>query len=704
MLKAAWLTLVFGFFCVAAKPKADDFNQAIYALTLEELMQVKTISLATGTQKSLRKAPAVATVITSAEIANLGANSIYDILKEVVGVHIYPSPVNRMNPSYSIRGIHTSNNPQTLLLTNGVRISYEFSGARWDQLQIATENIDRIEVIRGPGSAVYGSDAYSGVINIITKGVNSEATKSLGVKAGSFGTQSLWANYVQNDEKLQYSFNGQYFHTDGDSGRIVEQDRMHVFGPSGVAISNAPGALDTRRETFDLRSEVKFGGFHGSLWYLKNNSGTGAGIGNALSIGDWEKLQGITLMAGYQWQENTSFNHAVNLSYQKMNRETYFIIFPAGFSIPRAFDDSGTPTAFTVFTEGYIGAPYANDQYFNAGWVTQYSGVAGHNIRFEVGYRKSKERPEEYKNFGPGVLDGSEDFVDDTLTDVTNTPYIYLDDKQRELVFLSLQDEWQINNDWEFVAGARFDRYSDFGSTFNPRLALVWDSERAWTAKFLYGQAFRAPSMQELYITNNPLTLGSADLKPETIGFYEAVFDYHNDDNWQLTANIYTYEAQDLIATSIGADDINRFNNVGEQDGYGVEIEAKWQLTNRLKSRLGYSWQRAESGIDGQYIPDAPKQVMNLSFDWRVDERFGVHVNAHWVMDRLRSAGDSRAPIDDYVWTNLIFSYQFNDRLTSKLSIRNLFDSDARHPANTQLPDDFPAEGRGIWFSLDYRL
>lgn len=670
----------------------DEFEESFYG-------DEDFISIATGTKKAIHKVPAVATVITSEDIENLGANSIYDILEQFTGLHIYPSSINRMNPSFSIRGIHTSNNPQTLLLVNGVRVSYEFSGARWDQFQIATENIDRIEVIRGPGSAVYGSDAYSGVVNIITKGVNSVATKELGAKAGSFGTQTYWANYVENEGELQFSFNGQYYDTDGDDDRIIYEDRMYTFGPAGIALSNAPGALDTRRETFDFRTEVKYGGFKGGLWYIKNNSGTGPGIGNALSNGDWEKLTGITVNGGYRWEETSTWNFDLNFSYQKMNRETYFIIFPAGFTI-----GSNSPSGFTVFTDGFIGAPYANDKYFNASFVTQYFGFDKHDIRIEVGYRKSEERPEEYKNFGAGVLDGTEEFVDATLTDVTNTPYIYLDDRERELGFLSLQDEWKLATDWEFVIGARFDRYSDFGSTFNPRLALVWDTDRSLTTKFLYGQAFRAPSMQELYVTNNPVVRGNANLEPETIGFYEVVFDYHNHVDWQATASIYSYKAEDLIASSLSDDGINRFNNVGEQEGYGVELEVKWKAMDNLNGKFGYTWQHSESGSDGLEIPEAPKQVINLSFDWSFYENLSLHLNSHWIIDRKRAAGDPRGQIDNYNWTNLILSYKLSDNLVSKLTIRNLFDVDARFPSTTQLAEDLPQETRGAWLSVEYRF
>ena len=140
------------------------------------------VSIATGTKKAVHKAPAVATVINADDIKSMGANSIYEVLESVTGIHIYPSNLDRMKPNFSIRGIHTPENPQTLVLVNGEKTTYEYTGSRWEQFNIGVDLIDRIEVIRGPGSAVYGADAFSGVINIITKGVNSVSNKEAGVK------------------------------------------------------------------------------------------------------------------------------------------------------------------------------------------------------------------------------------------------------------------------------------------------------------------------------------------------------------------------------------------------------------------------------------------------------------------------------------------------------------------------------------------
>ena len=127
----------------------------------------------------------------------------------------------------------------------------------------------------------------------------------------------------------------------------------------------------------------------------------------------------------------------------------------------------------------------------------------------------------EIKNYNP---DGS---PIGALVDVSDTSDIFIPEKSRQVYYGYLQDEWRFITDWSLTAGLRLDKYSDFGSTINPRLALVWQSRYDLTTKFLYGRAFRPPSFAESFVVNNPVTLGNPDLKPETINTFEWVVDYH---------------------------------------------------------------------------------------------------------------------------------------------------------------------------------
>ena len=143
----------------------DEFEEDLLDLYGDEV----TISIATGTEQPISQAPAVASVITAREIAAIGAHDIDEVLATVPGLHVSRSTLG-YNPIYTFRGIYTATNPQVLMLVNGISINNLFVGDRsqvWGGFPV--ESISRIEVIRGPGSALYGADAFSGVINIVTK-------------------------------------------------------------------------------------------------------------------------------------------------------------------------------------------------------------------------------------------------------------------------------------------------------------------------------------------------------------------------------------------------------------------------------------------------------------------------------------------------------------------------------------------------------
>ena len=157
-------------------------------------------------------------------------------------------------------------------------------------------------------------------------------------------------------------------------------------------------------------------------------------------------------------------------------------------------------------------------------------------------------KPRSTKNYGPGVIDGTSSPVDGTLTNVTGTDDIFLQDQTRESYFVSAQDQWQLNNDWSFTAGIRWDHFEDFGNATTPRLALVWEPLHNLTTKLLYGEAFRAPSFAELYFQNNPSALGNPNLKPEEIKTWELAFDYRPNFDTGVKLSLFNYEATDLIA------------------------------------------------------------------------------------------------------------------------------------------------------------
>ena len=156
-----------------------------FALTFGD---AQMISIATGTQQPISRAPAVADVVTSDDIKAMGATNLDQVLETIPGIHVSVSSY-RFNPIYSIRGIGSDIDPQVLVLVNGIPLTQLFQGDRGIRSSLPVANIARVEVIRGPGSAVYGADAFAGVINVITKKADDINGTEAGLRAGSFDSQ-----------------------------------------------------------------------------------------------------------------------------------------------------------------------------------------------------------------------------------------------------------------------------------------------------------------------------------------------------------------------------------------------------------------------------------------------------------------------------------------------------------------------------------
>jgi outer membrane receptor protein involved in Fe transport len=188
-----------------------------------------TISIATGSKQPITKAPSTATVITAEDIKAMGATDLDQVMETVPGVHVSRT-ANFYFSTYEIRGIvGNPTNPQVLMLQNGIPMNTLYRGDKgqlWAGLPL--ENIARIEVIRGPGSALYGADAFAGVINIITKTAADTKGTEFGARDGSFNTRNAWVQHGDQWGAVDVAASLNVGGTDGSKG-IITQDaaRLH---------------------------------------------------------------------------------------------------------------------------------------------------------------------------------------------------------------------------------------------------------------------------------------------------------------------------------------------------------------------------------------------------------------------------------------------------------------------------------------------
>jgi len=690
-------------------------------LTDEELAAFydddESVSIATGTSKPLHRAPAVASVITADDIQKMGARTLDEALETVPGLHVSRS-FNRLNSLYSIRGIHTGNNPQVQLLLNGSQIVETTTGGRPATFSMPVTNIKRIEVIRGPGSAVYGADAFAGVIDIITKDAADVNGTVVGARAGSFDTQDAWVQggFVENDINAKISLD--YSQSDGDIDRVVERDLQSTLdGAYGTNASLAPGSLNTNYETYNGEVKLSKGAWSFSTYrWEQHNAGIGPGSAQALDPTGKQDVEYQLYEIRYekalneQWELNAKLSH----SYEEQQAE--FTLFPSGvlfFLTPQgniSFGPTGGPPVTAPF--GIIGNPGGEEKNTVAEIVTFYRGFAEHVLRSAIGAKRVDFHAFESKNFGPGITNGSETQLSASLVDVTGTPYIFMNDQERDAQWLTLQDEWRFTQDWELTAGVRFDHFSDFGDTLNPRLALVWETAYNLTSKLLYGRAFRAPAFDELYIQNNPSLQGNELLDPEIVDTLELAFDYRPISEIVTKLNLFLYQAKDVIEF-VGSDqDAARASeNAKDQEGRGFELEAKWEATRSVDLFGSVSFQESEDEAVDAWVPDAPRLRVYGAVNWALTDTWNWQLNVNHVADRKRAVIDTRDPVDDYTLFGTSISYSIAAlNLLTKFSVRNLTDEEAYEPSNVEpsgiasIPGDYPLEGRSFWLDAEFRF
>ena len=336
-----------------------------------------------------------------------------------------------------------------------------------------------------------------------------------------------------------------------------------------------------------------------------------------------------------------------------------------------------------------------------------YEAITDHKLRVSMGLKFFDLDTDQFKNFGPAVA-----VQYGPLVNVKQSAYNYMEDQERKVWNVALQDEWNLARGWMLTAGVRYDYYDDFGATTNPRAALVWETLYNLTSKLMYGRAFRAPSFGEQYLQNNPQALGNKELEPETINTYELAFDYQPISTVRTKLNLFTYDIEGLIeyvadpapATTLTA------QNFKDQEGQGFEIELEWEATKDLRILSTFAYQRSKDKATGEIVPDAPEKQFYFNPHWSFLPDWSLDTQFYWIAGRHRVDADPRDDIDDYEFVNLTLRRKnIMNHYDMAVSIRNLFDEDIREPspyapgagsAGAYMPNDYPMESRAIWAEL----
>ncbi len=649
------------------------------------------VSIATGSNQAITRAPAAATVITSRDIEAMGATDLDKVLESVPGLHVSMNNA-ALNPIYEFRGIATKYNPQVLMLVNGIPITNVFWGDRsqiWGGMPL--ENVARIEVIRGPGSALYGADAFSGVINVITKSAADIKGTESGVRVGSFNSRDAWVQHGGKLGTLDSAFYLSAGKTDGPKG-IIQQDAQSTWDAIyHTHASLAPGPINAERKTIDARTDLSKDAWRFRAAYQKRELGGGAGVAGSLDPNARAHSSRLYLDLNYEktnWARNWDVSGVVGYyDIKDKPGDPAYMLFPAGTVLP-----------FGTFPDGMIGNPGHSEQHTHASVSAFYTGFEQHRVRIGTGYRvEDLYGVQETKNYSATFAPlGS-------LVDATGNPaLVYMMPHKRNLSYVFVQDEWSFAQDWMLTAGVRRDHYSDFGSTTNPRLALVWDAAYNLVVKVMHGTAFRAPSFAEQYAINNPVTVGNPNVKPETITTNELMFSWQPVNKLQTNLSFFGYEMRDIILP-VGI----TYQNSGDQKGHGFEIESTLEATNNVRLTGSFSLQHSVDEATGQDAGMAPHRRLFGRADWRFAPSWQFGTTVNYVADRMREPGDTRPQIPDYTTVDLSLRREkLAGGLEASAMVTNLFNSNAMEPTfkSVGMYSDLPLPGRAFYIQLQLNM
>ncbi len=599
-------------------------------LTIEELMEVEvdTVYGASRYPQKVSEAPSSVTIVTADEIRKYGYRTLADILKGVRGFFV----TYDRNYSYvGVRGFSRSGdyNNRILLLVDGHRINDNLydSASLGTEFPVDVDLIERVEVIRGPGSSLYGSNAFFAVINVITRRGEDIGGIEASGETGSFDTYKgriTYGNTFGNGASALVS--GTYYNSGGD----------RLFFKEFATPANNFGITDhTDFDRFyDTLARFSFAGFTLEGAYSSRTKGIPTG-----SFGtDFNDRRNRT----------TDSLWLVDLKYSRSLGENADVT-------GRLFYDSYDYAGDYVYS-GVVNKDLGQGEWWGGELQATVKLLDRHKLIVGTEYRDNFRQDQE--NFD----------------ELPFTPYLY-DRRNSRIWAVFLQDEFSVFNNLILNAGARYDHYSTFGGTVNPRLALIYTPFTGTVFKILYGSAFRAPNVYELYYDIPSLGLkGNPSLGPEKIGTYEVVYEQEIGRRLRGTVTGFYYNIGNLIVQSDIGNSVAMFMNLNKAEADGVEAELDMKLDNGITGRVSYSFQDAWDSATGQPLVNSPRHLAKLNATFPLmKEKVFLGVEEQFTSGRktLVAGDDAKS----FFITNLtLFSRDLLKDLELSASIYNLFD------------------------------
>lgn len=652
------LTLLALIATAIAQQGAKDLSEA----SLEELTNIQVYS-ASKHMQSASEAPASVTVVTADEIQKYGYRNLADILRSVPGFYV---TYDRDYTFVGVRGFGRLGdwNSRILVLIDGHRINNNVLGQAMlgNEFLVDVDMIERVEIVFGPSSSLYGANAFFAVINVITRTVKDVKDWELSFQTGSFGTNEGRATYGHQFHDLGVLLSGTFYDSQGQT----------LFFPQFNSPATDHGITsDTDYESYKhILATLTFHGFTLQGLFATRDKGVPTAYFGAI----------FNDPAAY----NVDSHQYVSLDYQhsigkwQLDADTSYDQARLQGPVPEAPLMAGEPVVLNTYS-------------FRGNWWTGEAKVS----------RDLFER--NHLTLGTEIRDN----LRQDQGDLANPPNVFTPEPNSSLITaVYAQDEFGITSHITLNAGVRYDHYSTFGGTLNPRAAVIYRPAEKTALKLLYGNAFSAPDVYETSPNFGAFYDDNFKLKPERIQSLEARVEQALGQYFQLSSGVYRNRISDLITlVQVPADQAFQYQNDGSAQATGVDVALSGRATNGLQGKASFDYVDAHNDNAGHPALDnspGPMAKLNLIVPL-IGQRLFAGVEGQFLGRRLTLLQNS---LSSYQVFNLtLLGHTVGKHLDVAASVFNLLDKKYFDPGRPEDPEDaIQQDGRSVRIKITGRF
>jgi len=606
---------------------------------------------ASRVKENIKKTSASVNVIDEEMIEVSGIKNISELLNTVPGISVTQG--NIFFNEIEVRGIKDFTSKQVLFMIDGHSIDALLlnGGAAPILDKISLDNIKRVEIVKGPASALYGANAFTALINIITKDAADINGVIVNSKIGSYNTKEINLLYGKQFDELSLVANINVKDTDGNKV-YVKQDRANKSATNNPYLKQLTANI-----------KVNYKDFYMNSMYLKRDDGEHFGPLGEIATENDPKLDYLFIETGYNKQITEKLNLSTRLYFDKYKFDNYWhlLTIPADLKMKNSLtnEKNGIESLLTYKVN------------------TKLTSILGATY-------------EKHKQYDVETIVNS--------VNLSNTSNTFAPNVNRNMWALYTNNIYDLSDNIRLTVGIRHDNYSDFGSNTAPRGGLSWQINNNNILKAIYGEGFRTPTFAESY-NASAVIQGNTNLTPEKVKTYELSYENSSIANLNSKITYFNNNFDNLIIQS-GTIYINQ----GETSSEGIEIETKYDLTRGSYLMANYTYQKAKDKINNTDLADIAKHKGNIFFNYKINKFLNInnHIELRGKMKRI--TGDNRADVAGYALVNVSMQLKnFYKNLELKATINNLFDKEAYDPSRVGFTvDDYEKEGRNFMFELKY--